>query len=51
MVAKTSERELRYRERQRERGYKYIRVWVPVDRADEIKSIAQTMRDKHTQAG
>lgn len=50
MTGKTSERELRYRARQRERGYKYVRVWVPETRAEEIKEIAQRMRDDHTQA-
>ena len=41
-----SERELRYRDAQRARGRKYVRVWVPEDRADEIKAIAQQMREE-----
>lgn len=47
MKAKPESRELRYRARQREKGFKYVRVWVPEYRADEIKRIAQTMRENN----
>ena len=40
-----SERELRYRERQRDKGLKHIRVWVPADCVDELKEVARKMRE------
>jgi hypothetical protein len=43
----TSDRELRYREAQVERGEKRVTVWCPVDRIAELKSIAEQMRSEH----
>jgi len=36
-----------FNERQKQRGLKRVPVWVPADRADELKQIAQQMRDEH----
>jgi len=41
----TSEREMRYRAAQAERGQKMVRVWVPVENVEELKEIAKKMRD------
>ena len=46
----SSEREMRYRQAQRERGLAHVRVWVPKDRADELKSIARTMCEEHKES-
>lgn len=39
-----SAREMRYREKQSERGLKMVRVWVPEDRVQEIKDLGAAMR-------
>ena len=41
----TSEREMRYRAAQAERGQKMVRVWVPVEKVEELKAIARQMRE------
>jgi len=43
----TKEHTLAFNERQKQRGLKRVPVWVPADRADELKQIAQQMRDEH----
>ena len=44
-----AERQARFREQQRERGLVQVLVWVPAERADELRQIAETMREgKHT---
>lgn len=46
----TSDREMRYRKAQAERGEKRVTVWCPVDRIDELKAIAEKMREEHKPA-
>ena len=44
-IIMTSEREMRYRAAQAERGQKMVRVWVPVENVEELKEIAKKMRE------
>jgi len=39
-----SAREMRYREKQSERGLKMVRVWIPADKAEELKALAEKWR-------
>lgn len=41
----TSERELRYRERQQERSQVRVTVWVHKSRAEELKEFAKKLRE------
>lgn len=39
-----SERMKRYIETQRERGFKIVSVWVPLDKVNELRKTAETWR-------
>lgn len=43
-----SAREMRYRQAQKERGLKMVRVWCPADRVEELKKIAEKWREENS---
>lgn len=45
MTTKAYENKTKFEARQRERGFVKAEIWVPADRAGELKEVARKMRE------